>query len=474
MAKYGRGEGLIICVYAMADRYGLTDIKTLAGRQIRKKLRRWVKMTLVIKNILTALLEKGEFVLKETDVYIDAERIVGVGSPPPDFAAGTVIDGYNKLLLPGLINAHTHSYMTLFRNYADDLPFDAWLFDNIMPLEDRLTGEDCYWGSMLGIMEMLRTGTTCFFDMYLFINETSRAVAESGIRACLSRGLVGEGLEEDGQKRLRDAKEEIAYWGRRNNPLITFMLSAHAPYTCAPAYLARVIEEAKSLGLGLCIHLAESRNEIKTIRDKYNCTPAEYLDRLGFFALPALAAHCVYLSESDMDILAEKNVSVVTNPVSNLKLANGFAPLGRMQEKGINICLGTDGASSNNTLNLFKDLQFVTLIHKGRQENAELIRAADGLRFATVNGAKALGLSESVGCIKEGLQADLIILDIDRPQFYPRHNLLSALVYSATGDEVETVIVNGQILFEKNEYKTIDAEKVLYHINKISKRITQS
>ncbi|MGI5838282.1 MAG: amidohydrolase [bacterium] len=427
-------------------------------------------MTLVINNILTALFEKGESILKETDVYIDADRIVGVGSPPPDFAAGTVIDGYNKLLLPGLINAHTHSYMTLFRNYADDLPFDTWLFDNIIPLEDKLTGEDCYWGSMLGIMEMLRTGTTCFFDMYLFINETSRAVAESGIRACLSRGLVGEGPEEGGQKRLRAAKEEIAYWGRKNNPLITFMLSPHAPYTCTPAYLARVIEEAKDLGLGLCIHLAESRNEIRTIRDKYNCTPAEYLDRLGFFALPALAAHCVYLTENDMDILAEKNVSVVTNPVSNLKLANGFAPLGRMQEKGINICLGTDGAASNNTLNLFKDLQFVTLIHKGRQENAELIRAADGLRFATVNGAKALGLSESVGCIKAGMQADLIILDIDRPQFYPRHNLLSALAYSATGDEVETVIVNGQILFEKNEYKTIDAEKVLYHVNKISKR----
>lgn len=456
------------CFDEIWQREDETDYQTeISGRGV-------TEMTIMLKNILTALFDNGEFTLEATDVYIDGDQIVGVGSAPPDFAAATVIDGYNKLLLPGLINAHNHSYMTLLRNYADDLPFNAWLFDHILPVEDKLTGEDCYWGSLLGIMEMLRTGTTCFFDMYMFINETSRAVAESGIRACLSRGLVGEGRDEGGQRRLRDAKAEIADWGKQNNPLITFMLSAHAPYTCNPEYLTQVVAEAKDLGLGLCIHLAESRNEVSTIKEKYHATPAEYLDRIGFFDVPTLAAHCVHLTESDMDILAAKKVNVVTNPVSNLKLANGFAPLGAMLDKGINICLGTDGAASNNTQNLFKDLQFVTLVHKGRQEDAELIRATDGLRFATVNGAKALGLSEAVGCIREGMKADLIILDIDRPQFYPRHNMLAALAYSATGEEVETVIVNGKVLYEKNEYKTIDAEKVLYQVNKISERLTQS
>ncbi len=428
-------------------------------------------MRILISDIDTVRQSEGILSIEKTSVCIEGQHILSVGSQPEGFVPDKIIRGQNKLLMPGLINAHTHSYMTLFRNYADDLPFHNWLFDHILPLEDRLTAEDCYWGSLLAIMEMIRTGTTCFFDMVMFIHETANAVAESGIRACLSRGLVGEGSDAGGQRRLTEAKDEINRWQGNSDTLLRFMFSAHAPYTCDPKFLEIVIAEAKAHGMGLCIHLAESWKEVETIHEKYGVTPTEYLNQIGFFDEHTLAAHCIYLTESDLDVLAAKKVSVVTNPVSNLKLGNGFAPLKGMKERHINVCLGTDSAASNNTQNLFKDLQFVTLIHKGVNEDAEMISAEEGFKMATVNGAKALGMDRHVGRIEVGMKADLVIMDMDQPHFYPKNNLISALAYSASGYEVETVMVNGKILYENNEFKTIDAEKVRYHIERISKRL---
>lgn len=428
-------------------------------------------MGIFIKNILTVLPSNSGFNINNANIYIEKDAIAGVNSEPQGFVVDKVIDGNNKLLMPGLINAHTHSYMSLFRNYADDLLFDDWLFKNILPLEDKLKSEDAYWGSMLGIIEMIKTGTTCFTDMYMFINETARAVDESGIRAVLSRGLVGAGNNDDGKRRLNEAKEEISIWNAKKNDRISFMLAPHAPYTCDPDYLKIVLNDARNLEIGLNIHLSESRNEFNQIKKQYNSTPVELLNALGLFEVNTLAAHCVYLTDSDIDILARNNVNVVTNPVSNLKLGNGSAPIQRMLEKNINICIGTDGAASNNSLNIFKELSFVTLIHKGINEDAQAISASEGFRFATTNAAKALGLNDKIGEIKVGMKADLVILDIDRPQFYPRNNLMSALAYSTNGSEVETVLVNGKIIMEKNEIKTIDTEKVYYNVEKISERL---
>jgi 5-methylthioadenosine/S-adenosylhomocysteine deaminase len=426
----------------------------------------------LIENAQVLLLNGREWEVQETSVCIDGDTIVHVGSPGPDFEADEKISGYNRLLMPGLINAHNHSYMTLFRNYADDLPFQTWLFERILPLEDQLTGRDCYWGSQLAIMEMLRTGTTCFFDMYMFIHETSRAVAESGIRACLSRGMIGEGQDAGGQRRLREATKEMEHWQALQHPRIHFMLSAHAPYTCDPEFLRQVVAVARTRNVGLCVHLAESREEVATIRATYDCTPTEYMDRVGFFDEQALVAHGIYLTDSDLDILAARGVHVVTNPVSNMKLANGFAPLGKMLKKGISICLGTDSAASNNTQNLFKDLQSVVLVHKGHDEEAEMISAGEALRFATVNGAHALGLAEQAGAIRVGMKADLVLLDLDQPQFHPRHNLVSALAYSATGHEVVMTMVDGRILYEDGAYTTIDGERVFAEVSAISRRLT--
>ncbi|TAH73711.1 MAG: amidohydrolase [Anaerolineaceae bacterium] len=426
-------------------------------------------MTILIKNILAIEEKDSDLYVEETSIYIENDRIVDIGNS--DYKADIIIDGKNKLAIPGMINNHTHAYMSLFRNYADDLPFSQWLFDKILPLEDKLTGEDAYWGTMLGIMEMIKTGTTCFTDMYIFINETSRAVDETGIRASLSRGLVGSGDDEEGRRRINEARKEIEYWKANGNDRLSFIVAPHAPYTCDDKYLLNVIDFARDYNLGINIHLSESRNEIAEINSKYKCSPTEFLNKLGLFDLNTLAAHCVYLSDNDINILSEKNVNVVTCPVSNLKLGNGIAPISKLIDKGVNVCLGTDGAASNNTLNMFKELQFVTLIHKGIEEKADVISASTGLKFATSNAAKALGLENKIGKIKIGYKADITILDIDKPQYYPRNNLISALAYSTNGDEVSTVIVDGKILMNNNEFLTIDEEKVKYHINSISKRL---
>lgn len=431
-------------------------------------------MKILMKDILAVIQKNGSYAVEKTTIYIEGNQIVGINDYAEEFTPDITIDGNNKLAIPGLMNAHTHAYMSLFRNYADDVPFSKWLFDNILPLEDKLTGEDSYWGSMLGIMEMINTGTTCFTDMYMFKNETSRAVDETGIRACLSRGLVGNGSsDEGGIRRIREAKEEIDYWKTKKNDKISFMVAPHAPYTCDDKYLLDVVNFARDYKLGINIHLSESRNELEDINARYHCSPTEYLEKLGVFDGNTLVAHCVHLKDKDIDILSKKKVNVVTCPVSNLKLGNGIAPISRLLEHNINVCLGTDGAASNNTLNMLKELQFVTLIHKGNEEKADIISASTGLKFATENAAKALYPDQRIGKIEVGYKADIAILDIDKPQYYPRNNLISALSYSTTGEEVITVIVDGKVLMENKEFKTIDTEKVKYHANKINSRLIQ-
>lgn len=423
-------------------------------------------MKILIDNASVIINKDGEFIVKNKSIIIEDKYIKQVEDTVDSKDFDVVIDGSNKLVIPGLINAHNHSYMTLFRNSADDLPFNQWLFKKIIPQEDRLKSKDVYWGSMLGIMEMINTGTTCFTDMYMFVNETTRAVEESGIRASLSRGLVD--MDGGGERRLDEALSEINNW--KNHDRIKFLLAPHAPYTCSEDYLRKIISEAKNKKLGINIHLSETRKEVADIQTEHGLTPTGYLNHLGLFEQETLAAHCVHLTDEDMIILKQKQVHVVSNPTSNLKLGSGIAPIKEMMSRGINICLGTDGAASNNSLNMFKELQLMSLIHKGIHEDAAMITAQEVIEFATHAGAKALGY-ERLGEIRAGYLADLSIIDLDRPQYYPRNNLVSALVYSTTGEEVETVIVNGKILMQNKVYKTIDAERVKYEVTQINNRL---
>lgn len=425
-------------------------------------------MNILIKDAEALVLKQDQFAVEKQDLYIVGDRIAGVGMAPAGFSADKVLLAADKLVIPGLINAHTHSYMSVFRNVADDMAFDDWLFGHILPLEDKLTKEDIYWGTLLGCMEMIQTGTTCFADMNIDIAPVLRGAEESGIRAVLSRGLVGEGENEGGRARLQENLD--AYLNCKNEK-ITFMLGPHAPYSCDPAYLKTVMRAAEQYGLRIHIHLSESEKEVADVREQYGCTPIELMDQIGLFQYPTLAAHCVYATEHDIQIMAEKGVTVATNPKSNLKLANGVAPVLEMQRRGVNVAIGTDGAASNNTLNMFGEMNLLSLLHKGLSHDPMALKADDVLRFATVNGAKAVGLEREIGAVEVGMKADLAILDMHTTQFYPRNNTRGALVYAANGSEVETVLVNGDILMENRELKTLDAERVYYECEKVRERI---
>jgi 5-methylthioadenosine/S-adenosylhomocysteine deaminase len=422
-------------------------------------------MNILIRDILAALPDGAEV----CSVFIKDGVIASVDDVPEDFVADKTISGTGKMLIPGLVNAHTHAYMTVFRNSADDLLFNDWLFGRIMPLEDKLTAEDCYWGTMLGCMEMISTGTTTFLDMYIFSDSAARAVTDIGMRAVLSRGLSG-GIDDvsGGERRLREAVAEIEKWKGREN--ISFMLAPHAPYTCDDGYQREVAKEAKRLGVALNTHLAESMAELDTIRSRYGCTPIELADQTGLLTDNTVAAHCVYLTDSDIALLGKRGVTVATNPVSNLKLANGMAPVPKLLKAGVNVALGTDSAASNNALNMFRDLGFLTLIHKGVNNDAQAVSAREGVTIATKNGAKALGLND-VGEIRTGMKADLVILDLDRPNIQPLNDPIAALAYSANGTEVETVIVGGNILMEDKRFTSLDEDRVVYEVNKVCERI---
>ncbi len=435
-------------------------------------------MKILIKNAKTLLLDvAGDFVVQEKNIYIDGNKIVSLEDAPEGFVPEKVINGEGKLAMPGLINAHTHAYMSLFRNYADDQAFWDWL-ENVLGVEEGLTEEDSYWGTLLGIMEMLRTGTTCFVDMNIKsaqgvkTGERSASVGaayESGMRAIITRGLSGEANSEESLWKYGQVVSEIDLF--QGEERVNFWMGPHAPYSCMKDYLEKLTATAKKYNIGNNIHLSESESEVENMIKDHGVTPIKYVEDIGVFDVPTIAAHCVNATEDDMDIFIKHGVSVALNPKSNMKLGNGFAPAEKMLEKGVNLCLGTDGPGSNNTQNMFAEMNTAALIYKGANKKAQCISAQDVLKFATVNGAKAIGKEGQIGEIKEGALADIIILDLHVPQFQPENNIVSGLVYSSNGSEVETVIVDGEILMEDRKFLTIDEEKVYKECAKRSKRL---
>lgn len=425
-------------------------------------------MNIKIENILAVINDENDYEIKKTNIFIKDGTIFKVGDTKEEFIPDKIINGKDKLAIPGLINCHTHTYMSVFRNIADDLAFDDWLFKNIMPREDKLSFEDAYWGAMLACAEMIKSGTTSFLDMHLFKNQTAEAAAKSGMRAVISRGLVGESRKEDGAiRRLNEAFEEIEKW--EGSDTISFMLAPHAIYTCGTDYLKYIAEKARENDLSLHIHLSETRHEVEECKKIHGMTPVKYLDSIGFFDINTVAAHCVYLEGDDFKIFKEKNVNAALNPLSNMKLGNGFAPVSKMIENGINICIGTDSAASNNSLNMFSDMRATALIHKGTSKSAQAVSAFEVFNAATVNGAKALKINS--GQIKEGKAADIAILDLNCPQMRPMNNLMSALSYSANGSEVETVIINGKIVMEDGKLCFIDEDELYKNVEKIAEKV---
>ena len=424
-------------------------------------------MGILIKDILAVMPDMNA---RKTNICIENEKIISIDDIPADFCADTVISGERKLLTPGFINAHTHAYMAPFRNWADDLDFSTWLFDRITPAENKMTAIGAYWGAMLSCMEMIKSGTTCFLDMHMHPTSSVKAALDSGMRAVISRGLAGgEDDVEGGTRRLAEALSE--YDACHKFPMIGFMLAPHAPYSCDETYLCDISAYAKDMGLGIHTHLSESRSEVQNCIEKYGVSPIGLFDRCGLLNEKTVAAHCVHLSDDDIALLAERGVNVAVNTGSNLKLGNGIARVTAMKDAGINLCLGTDGASSNNSLSMLREMQLISLIHKGVREDPLAISARDAFAMATVGGAKALGLEGKAGAVKEGYFADLGIFDLDTPALNPLGDPVAAICYSSAGVNADTVIINGRIVLKDGEFTGIDMQRVKFNVERCCKLI---
>jgi 5-methylthioadenosine/S-adenosylhomocysteine deaminase len=417
-------------------------------------------MVLRIKNVDIVTIDEENRVIEKSNIYIEDGMITHMGDEIVGLEVEDTIDGSNKAALPGLVNAHTHMGMSLLRNYADDLPLHQWLTEKIWPVEANLNGEDIYWGSLLSMAEMIQTGTTTFCDMYFFMEEVGKGAQESGIRAMLTRGIVED--RNDPDRKLNESRDLFNRYHRTSNDRIRVMIAPHAPYTCSPEFLIKAKNLALELGTGIHIHLSETKREVQESYERYGKSPIRHVYDLGVLDVHTLAAHCVHVDQNDIELMVEKGVHPVNNPGSNMKLASGFAPVQAMLEKGLNVSLGTDGASSNNNLSMFKELNLAALINKAVDEDALSVKAEDALRMATINGARGLQWDREVGSLEVGKRADIILVDLDKPHLTPRHNLVSSLAYSTYGSDVNTVIVDGRVLMHNREMKTIDMEKVKY------------
>ena len=432
-------------------------------------------MKTLIQNGLALLYGAAGWRLEKADVLIDGNRIERI-APSLDAAGCRVIDAADKLVMPGLINAHTHVYMTIHRNYADDLAFFDWL-SRVDQVEQGMTEEDVYWTTLLGIIEMLRSGTTCFVDMAIKSAKektgpkaaVAGAVRDSGFRAVICRGLAGTADSEESLRKFGEAVHEMELF--KDESRLQFVHGPHAPYSCMADYLQKLTRSCRERGIGQHIHLSESQAEMDGIAKEHGTTPIRYAGGLGVFDVPCIVAHAVYATDEDIKLMADKGVSVAICPKSNMKLGNGFSPAQKMLDAGVNVCLGTDGCGSNNSLNMFQEMNAAALVYKGANRAAQCVGAADVLRMATVNGAKAIGREGELGVLKEGALADLILVNLNEPQFIPANNIISGLVYSSTGAETDTVIVDGKVLMENRKLTTIDEKQVYDEVRKITARL---
>ncbi|MEF9951848.1 MAG: amidohydrolase [Clostridium sp.] len=422
-------------------------------------------MKILIKNTTVITVDNANNLLVNTDIGIENGKIVYIGENN-DFQPDKIIDGEDKIAMPGLINAHTHIPMSLLRNYANDLPLFQWLSEKIWPIEGKFNEEHIYWGSMLSIAEMIKTGTTTFNDMYFFMEDMAKAVCETGIRASLARGMMGE--SGDGDVRFDELRSLYKNYNNAGNGRITVMAGPHAPYTCSDEYLKSVMDIADEMDLPIHIHLSESKGEVDDSFSSKGISPIEHMDNIGLFNRKTIAAHCVHLSEDDIDILKKRNVSVAYNPGSNLKLGNGFAPICSMLEKGVNVALGTDGASSNNNQNMFEEMNLASIVNKSVTGDTTKVPAIKAIEMATINGARALGIEDKVGSIEVGKCADIILVDMDKPHLYPHLDPIASIVYSAQGSDVSDVLVNGNVVMENYKLTTINFKEVKDNIKRLT------
>ncbi|WP_231686761.1 amidohydrolase [Bacillus sp. JCM 19034] len=364
--------------------------------------------------------------------------------------------------------------MSLLRGYSDDLPLHRWLKEKMWPFEAKLDRESVRAGRQLAVAEMLLSGTTTFLEMYhLYIDDFAEQLAEIGMRATLMRSMIGLCPTREQEEKLQEAVTLAKTWHKSANNRIQMMLAPHAPYTCPPDFIERIVEEAATLQLPIHMHLAETKKEVEDHINTYGVHPFDHLQKLKVLdKTPWLFAHCVHLSQEQIKAMANYQLSVSYNPKSNLKLGSGIAPIAQMLEEGINVSIGTDSVASNNTLDLFEELRVGTLVQKGIKQDSTTIPAYEALKLVTVNGAKALSL-QGVGQIEVGYDADFILLSYESPHLQPNDHVYSHLVYAAKGSDVTDVYVQGKALVRKKELVTLDLEKIIFEANKAYKEVNE-
>lgn len=412
------------------------------------------------------IIENGALAIKDGKI-----TFVGKSAAATSIRAEKEIDAKEKVAMPGLINCHTHLPMTLFRGIAEDQPLDTWLKETVWPLEAKLKASDVYTGALLGCLEMIKSGTTCFADMYFYEDMVAKAVEKSGLRGVLAQGIIESGHKLLGaitfRKSVSFAKKFHGYADGR----VRTMLGPHAAYSCSLNLLKKIKEKSAELNVGVQIHLAESKTMFKECEKKHGLSEVKFLDKIGFLNEKVVAAHCIDLSEKDMHILSERSVNVVHAPVANMKLGEGAAKVKDLMDLGVNVCLGTDGPASNNTLDMFETMKTAALLQKHTYRDPTVLPAYEVLKMATINGAKALGLMREVGSIEVGKRADLILVDLSKPHLKPLHNIYASLVYATHGSDVDTVIIDGKVLMENKQVKGLDDRAIMENVQKAALRL---
>jgi 5-methylthioadenosine/S-adenosylhomocysteine deaminase len=422
--------------------------------------------------------DESESIIDNGFMAIDKDEIVAAGKAEElenQFSGRKFIDAKNHLVMPGLINCHTHAAMTCFRGIADDMELMDWLNNYIFPAEAKNVDKElAYWGSLLACAEMIKSGTTTFCDMYIFEDETARAAKEAGMRC-----LVGEVIFDFPSPNAKTPDEGLDYtrmliekWA--DDPLVNIVVEPHSLYTCSPSLIIDAKKLADRYNVPMATHLLENKAEASQIKDKMGKKATAFLKEAGCLDERFFAFHCVWMDEKDIEIFSESGCKVVHNPESNMKLASGVAPISDMLKQGITVGLGTDGCASNNNLDMFGEMDTAAKLEKSARLDPTVMSAYTVTRMATCDGARVLGMENLVGSIKKGMKADIITIDLDKPHLTPMYNAYSHLVYSAGGADVDTVLINGKIVMENRILKTIDEKKAMEMVNRIANRIRTS
>ncbi|MBR0542245.1 MAG: amidohydrolase [Clostridia bacterium] len=400
-------------------------------------------------------------------VGVQGDKIEYIGKEKPAKDYGEEYDGSRKVLMPGLVNAHTHSPMTLLRGYAENLPLDRWLNERVFPFEDRLNCDRAYYGTMLSIAEQLKSGTTSSSDMYFFQDGVLKAVKDAKAKTNFSRSLVSFGDDDFYHNdRVKEALEAVEKYHLTENGRIKVDMCLHAEYTNTLKFIEQFGEYTKDKGLINHIHLSETKSEHENCKQKYGKTPARVFYDAGAMDAQTLFAHCVWIEPSDIELFKEKGANVAHCPASNLKLGSGVCDTYSLLQSGVNVAIGTDSAASNNSLDMLREMYLAAILPKGINNKADIITPKQILKMATRNGALAQG-REDCGLVKEGFKADVIVLDLNKPNMYPDFDVINNIVYSANSSDVLLTMVDGEVLYRNGEFKYIDVEKVGFECNRI-------